>query len=388
MSSVNARVCGSARPWFRNGRGQRVPLQVGRGQRGPGPAEPAGLGDVGGERAGMAQLPAEQVLRAGLLPQGGHLRGPPDGGHDRVIGQVRAHAGAVHDHADTDLAQVVGGPDAGQHEQLRAADGAGAQDDLALDVGGLLDAALQVPHPGGPAALHHDLGDARVGLDLKVGPRHGRAQVGVRGGAPAAILLGHLVEAAPVLLRAVEVVVGGQPALLGGGDPRLGHRRLEGQVGHGQRPGPAVVGIGTAGVALGPAEVRHQVGVAPAAAAVLVPPGVVVVPVAPDVDHGVHRRRPAEHPPARPVDGPPCRPLLGHGAEVPVVGALEQQVQRRRDVDLIGIVRWAGLEQQNPRRGVLGEAQRQDTSRTTGTNDDIVVHSHLKTAERVRKGQP
>ena len=268
--------------------GQREPLQVGRGQRGPGPGEPAGLGDVGGERAGMAQLPAEQVLRAGLLPQGGHLRGPPDGGHDRVVGQVRAHAGAVHDHADADVAQVVGGADAGQHEQLRAADGAGTQDDLALDIGGLLHATLQVPHPRSPAAVHHNPGGARVGLDLKVGPRHGRAEVGVRGGAAAAAGLGHLVEAASVLLRAVEVVVGGQPALLGGGDPRLGHRRLEAEVGHGQRPGPAVVGIGASGVALGPAEVRHQVRVTPAAAAVLVPPGVVVVPVAADVDHGVH----------------------------------------------------------------------------------------------------
>jgi len=74
--------------------------------------------------------------------------------------------------------------------------------------------------------------------------------------------------------------------------------------------------------------------------------------------------------------------------EVPVVGALEQQVQRRRDVDLVGVVRRAGLEQQDAGLGVLGEPQRQDTPGTTGANDDIVVHSHLMTAERVRRGQP
>src|SRR5262249_62148106 len=58
------------------------------------------------------------------------------------------------------------------------------------------------------------------------------------------------------------------------------------------------------------------------------------------------------------------------------------------DADLVRVVRGARLEQQNARRGVLGEPQREDTTGATGTDDDIVVHSHLMTAERVRRGQP
>src|SRR5262249_10817373 len=160
-------------------------------------------------------------------------------------------ARTVHHHGDAEFAQVVGGADAGKHEQLRAADGTAAHDDLALDVGGLLGPALQVPDPGGPPALDHDLGDARVGLHLEVRARHGGREVGVGGRAAAAVGLGYLVDPAAVLLRAVEVVVGGQPALPGGGDPGLGDRGLEGQVGDRQRPGPAVVDVGSAGVALG-----------------------------------------------------------------------------------------------------------------------------------------
>jgi len=149
-----------------------------------------------------------------------------------------------------------------------------------------------------------------------------------------------------------------------------------------------VIGVGTTGVALGPAEIGDQVVIAPAAAAVVVPPGVVVVLVAPDVDHRVHRRRPAEHAPAGPVDDPPGRPFLGHGAEIPVVGALEQQVQRRRDVDLVRVVRGTGLDQEYPGVGVLGEPQRENASGTAGPGDDIVVHSHLMTTDRVRKALP
>ena len=49
----------------------------------------------------------------------------------------------------------------------------------------------------------------------------------------------------------------------------------------------------------------------------------------------------------------------------------------------VGVVRRACLKQQDARRGILREAQRQDASRTTGTNDDIVVHSHLYDPERL-----
>src|SRR6185437_1431178 len=69
--------------------------------------------------------------------------------------------------------------------------------------------------------------------------------------------------------------------------------------------------------------------------------------------------------------------LLRDGAVVPVVGALEEEVQRRRDVDLVGVVRWAGLQQQHARGRVLRQARGEDAPGAAGTNDDVVVHGHL-----------
>src|SRR6185437_13443048 len=148
----------------------------------------------------------------------------------RVVGQVGAHAGAVGHHRDVVLAQVVGGPDAGQHQQLRAADGPAGQDDLRVGHGELLGAPVQVANADGPAALDLDRGGQCVGEDGQVGPGRGRVQVGVgRRPAPAAAL-GDLVIADAVLPGAVEVVVGGLPAGLGGGHERAGLAGLVAQV--------------------------------------------------------------------------------------------------------------------------------------------------------------
>ena len=69
ISTDSARLAGSAEAAVQEGHRQHVPLDVRRGQRRVGPAEPACLGDVGRHRAGVRQLPAGQVARAGLLPQ-------------------------------------------------------------------------------------------------------------------------------------------------------------------------------------------------------------------------------------------------------------------------------------------------------------------------------
>jgi len=122
-----------------------------------------------------------------------------------VVDQVRAHGGHVGDHVDAVLAQVVGGPDSGQHEQLRRSDGAGGQDDLGPGARRLIPAAGPVGHAGGAAALDDQPGDERVGDDREVLRPGGQVCVG--DSAPLPVSLGDLVEADAVLLRPVEVVV-------------------------------------------------------------------------------------------------------------------------------------------------------------------------------------
>ena len=126
---------------------QHVPLEVRSGQAGLAADEAAGLGDVGRHRAGMGELPAEQVLRPRQLGQALHAGRGPQGGDDRMVGQVGTDTRAVHHHPDVVLAQVVGRADAGQHQQLRAVDRAAAQDDLGIRPGHVLGAALACSAP-------------------------------------------------------------------------------------------------------------------------------------------------------------------------------------------------------------------------------------------------
>jgi hypothetical protein len=160
--------------------GQYVQLQVRGGQPGFGVGEAAGLRHVARHRAAVRQLPAQRVRVAALLPQAAEPgRGPDDGQH-RMVAEVAADPRAVGPHVDAHLDQVVGRADAGQHQQLRAVDGAAGQDDLRVGLG---DLGYTVPGVGdapGLAALDDDLGDQGVGVHREVRPGHGGVQV--RGG--------------------------------------------------------------------------------------------------------------------------------------------------------------------------------------------------------------
>src|ERR1035438_8969337 len=71
--------------------------------------------------------------------------------------------------------------------------------------------------------------------------------------------------------------------------------------------------------------------------------------------------------------------LLRDCVEVPVIGALKQEVQRRGDAYLVRVIGRAGLNEQDARGRVLREPRGKDTSGATRTDDDIVVHGNLTT---------
>ena len=103
-------------------------------------------------------------------------------------------------------------------------------------------------------------------------------------------------------------------------------------------------------------------------------PLVVVRPPAAKHHHRVHRRRPAEHAPAREDDLAAVECLLRRRRVTPVdVGAIELR-ERRRDLDLQLPRARAGLDQEHRDVRILGEARREDAARRAGSDDDDVVH--------------
>ena len=92
----------------------------------------------------------------------------------QMVLQVAADARRVADHGDAVLGQPLARPDAGKLQDLRRADGARRQDDLAL--GARLDepAALAEPDADGAPAFDDHLLDQHAGLQAQVGPtEHG-----------------------------------------------------------------------------------------------------------------------------------------------------------------------------------------------------------------------
>ena len=102
----------------------------------------------------------------------------------------------------------------------------------------------------------------------------------------------------------------------------------------------------------------------------------VVVGTLPSQDHHrVHRRRPAEHAPAREHDLAAVELGLRRRRVAPVdVGAIEAR-EGSRDLGLELPGARAGLEQQHREVGVLGETRREDATRRPAADDDDVVHA-------------
>jgi hypothetical protein len=52
-----------------------------------------------------------------------------------MVLEILTHSGQVRDHGDAHRPQMLGGPDAGEHEELRGVDAAAAQEHLPGGVG-------------------------------------------------------------------------------------------------------------------------------------------------------------------------------------------------------------------------------------------------------------
>ena len=73
-----------------------------------------------------------------------------------VILQILPHVRRIHLHADAVAAQVVGRPDARQHQQMRRADGAGRENDFAATARDTRFAVLPPAHAAGALSGEFD----------------------------------------------------------------------------------------------------------------------------------------------------------------------------------------------------------------------------------------
>ena len=125
----------------------------------------------------------------------------------RMILQVLSDARQMVHRGDAVLLQGRRVADAGQHQELRRLERAGAQDHLAPRADLLRLVALPVFDADGALAVEQDARRVRLGLDAEVRPlAHEGMDVAARRAPALAVLLGHLIDAEAFLLGAVEVV--------------------------------------------------------------------------------------------------------------------------------------------------------------------------------------
>ena len=213
---------------------------------------------------------------------------------------------------------MIGRAKAGEHHQLGGIIGAGSDQHFAPGPRGLRDAVLAIGDADGAAVLDQDAVNLRAGDDRQVRVAGERIEIGASGvGALLAAVpgaIGVLHDAHPVLALAVEIGVVGMPQRLGGEEVVLAHFRDIAGVRDPQIAAGAVIGVVELRIALDAFEVRQHVGVGPLLAiAEMGGPAVVVLLLAPHVDHGIDGAAAAEGAADR-HDGTPTAELrLRHG---------------------------------------------------------------------------
>ncbi len=156
-----------------------------------------------------------------------------------------------------------GGADAGEHENLRRIDRAGAQNDLASGTDLPECAALPILHADGAALLDDDTGDEGIGLDREIGPAFRRIEERTYGAVAASVPDRAVGNAEAFGLRDIEIVGLAVAHGLRGLDKGREEHRILGHGGDMQGAGAAMPGRLAAPVMLGPPEIGQHVVIAP-----------------------------------------------------------------------------------------------------------------------------
>ena len=297
-----------------------------------------------------------------------------------MVVQIGADARQVDQRRELERGQRRRRSDARQHEQLRRAEGAERDEGLAPRPNDPLDAALKDFGADRAPSVEQQPQRASVRLDAEIGPlAQMRPEIGARGAAAFAVDLGDLIEAQPLVARAVEIVVERELRLARRGEEALLERIVGARIGDVERPAAAVERFGEDLVVFRLEEVRHCFGVGPAGIAER-RPAVVVGGMAAGVDHRVDRRGAAERPPARLVTAPAAEAGLRDRLIGPIVefGRRHQHAGDRR-VDYPAVAGAAGFDQGDGRARVLAQPARQHAAGRTAAENEIIdlVHRPL-----------
>ena len=309
---------------------QHVDLEVGTVKARIAAHEGAGADARAGERPvaeeHVARPGGEAAREAERKVVGGHRPGAAEADIGvEMVAETGADAGQVPHRLDAHFGEMLGRADAGELEQVGRAERAAGDDDFAPR-----------PRPLGPrqrlvfdarraAVLDQQAARLGGGLDVQVRPLFRRSQVRLRGAPAPLARAGELVEAGALLLRPVEIRIGGDTGLDSGvyhGAVQLPFGR---HVRDAERTARAVQHIPAAFIVFRLDEVRqHRIPV-PALQPALAP-AVIVAGLAAHVDHAVDGAAAAEHAAARLEEPAPVQRLDGLGLELPVDPRVGEQL--------------------------------------------------------------
>ena len=207
-------------------------------------------------------------------------------------------------------------------------------------------------------------------MQIASAPR--RTKIGECRARPPAAAGRGLEKSGAFLGRAVEVGIGGNAGFRRRHHKGFGKRIGVPPVGHRQRAADTVKLVGAALLVFRLLEIGQHVVIAPTGIATL-PPAIIVLVLAANVEQAVDRTRSAQHLAARLEYCPPIQSRLRFGLVHPVDGlVLEQLAISERHVDPeIGILR-TGLQQQHRIAAVGTQAIGEHASGRPGTDDDVV----------------
>ena len=256
---------------------------------------------------------------------------------------------------DAKIAQGTRGTYAGGLQDLRRADHAGRNDQLApgpelLDLTAPLDLDA-----AGAFAFHQDAPHHAICHQREIGSLQRRGEIGSGGARPEPAAPRLLVIADALVGPAVDVLAEGEADFVRGRDDRAADLRRLGKLGNHQRPigPPRVVTGGLTTPALRLIEIRAHVLVGPAAIAEL-RPVIVIVGLAANIEQAVDRARSAEALAAREEDRAPARLRLRLGSIAPgYFRVVEKAQEAGRNVDQRMGVTSAGLDEQDAHRRIL-----------------------------------
>lgn len=188
-------------------RGRKWNLDVGDGAAGVHFGEHCGLAHVGRQRALLEQQVSQDVFDVVRLIQTGRLATLELHAQQWVILQVVTNAWQIGDHLDAVRAQVIGGADTRQHQDLWEVHRAAAQHDAPFGARPRARTAAHVFDASSTAVLKDDARNVRAGKHREVCASSRGRQEGVGGAVTCAVLLVDLKAADPFLRGAVEVCV-------------------------------------------------------------------------------------------------------------------------------------------------------------------------------------